>query len=80
MPDPQFADVEASVLQRHVAVQFDDLLDGLQHVSSHGHVPTHVNVPPLLSQISIHRLGQLLAKDILDIFLRRKKRRMVMRT
>lgn len=53
---PELADVEAGVLQAHVALLPDDLLDGLENVSSHRDIAAHVNVPPFLLKALVHRL------------------------
>lgn len=72
---PELADEEASVLQAHVALLLDDLLDGLEDVSSHRDVSAHIDVPPLLAQALVHRLRQLLPQNVLDVFLTERQRR-----
>lgn len=45
---PKLADEEASILQAHVALLLDDLLDSLENVPGHCNIPTHVDVSSLL--------------------------------
>lgn len=52
----KFADVEASVLQSHVALLLDDLLNSFEDISSHRNVPAHVDVSTLLPQTLVHLL------------------------
>lgn len=51
---PKLADVETSILYAHLTLMFDDLLDGLQNVSSHRYISTHVDVPTFLSQALVN--------------------------
>lgn len=53
---PKLTDKEASILQAHVALLLDDLLDSLENISCHCHIPTHVDVSTLLPQALVHRL------------------------
>ncbi len=41
---PKLADEEARILQAHVALLFDDLLDSLENIPCHCNIPTHVDV------------------------------------
>lgn len=66
---PELADEEASILQAHIALLLDDLLDRLENISRHGYIPTNVDVSSLLLQALVHCLWQLLAQYILYIFL-----------
>lgn len=52
----KFADEVASVLQSHVALLLDDLLNSFENISSHRNVPTHVDVSALLPQTLVHLL------------------------
>lgn len=70
----ELADVEPSILQRHVSMLLHDLLHRFEDVSSHGDISTHIDVATLLSQALIHSLRQLLTKHVLDIFLWEKER------
>lgn len=72
---PKLADKEASILQAHVGLLLDDLLDSLENISGHCNVPTHVDVSPLLPQALVYRLWQLLAQYILYIFLTERQKR-----
>lgn len=56
LPYPKLADEEASILQAHVALLLDNLLDSLENISGHCNIPTHVDVSSLLSQALVHRL------------------------
>lgn len=53
---PQLADEEASILQAHVALLLDDLLDSFENIARHCNVPAHVDVSSLLPQALVHRL------------------------
>lgn len=68
---PKPADEQASVLQAHVALLFDDLLDVLENIPGHCNIPAHVDVSSLLPQALVHPLWQLLTQRILHIFLTR---------
>lgn len=72
---PKLADEEASILQAHVALLLDDLLDSLENIPSHCNIPAHVDVSSLLPQALVHRLWQLLTQYILHIFLTERQRR-----
>ena len=70
---PQLADEEAGVLQAHVGLLFDNLLDGLEDIPGHCDIPTHIDVSSLLLQVPVHSLWQLLAQRVLHIFLKGDK-------
>lgn len=72
---PKLADEEASILQAHVALLLDDLLDSLENITGHCNIPAHVDVSSLLPQALVHHLWQLLTQYILHIFLTERQRR-----
>lgn len=53
---PKLADEEASILQAHVALLLDDLLDSLENIPGHCNIPADVDVSSLLLQALVHRL------------------------
>lgn len=57
---PKPADEQASVLQAHVALLLDDLLDVLENIPGHCNIPAHIDVSSLLPQALVHPLWQLL--------------------
>lgn len=70
---PKPADEQASVLQAHVALLLDDLLDILENVPGHRNIAAHVDVSSLLPQALVHPLWQLFTQRILHIFLTRRQ-------
>lgn len=72
---PKLADEEASILQAHVALLLDDLLDSLENVAGHCDIAANVDVSSLLPQALVHSLRQLLTQYILYIFLTERQRR-----
>lgn len=53
---PELADEQASFLQAHAALLLDDLLDVLENIAGHRHIPAHVDVSSLLPQALVHPL------------------------